>query len=138
VKWLTKICAEWREVKHLIGALHLRLEQIEQIERKIMAQLDDLITQVKANEDVEASAVALINGLAEKLQSAGTDTAKLQALQTEMKGSADKLAAAVAANTPATTPAPTPAATPVPAVAPATPTPAAATPSPTPATPPAS
>jgi len=68
-----------------------------------MAQLDDLTAQVKANADVEASAIVLIQGLADKLQNAGTDAGKLQALQSELRTSADALGAAVAANT---TPAP--------------------------------
>lgn len=65
-----------------------------------MAQLDDLEAQVKANTDVEASAVTLIQGLAAKIAAAGTDPAKLTALQNELKSSADSLAAAVSANTP--------------------------------------
>jgi len=76
-------------------------EQILEIVRKEMASLDALSTQVQANTDVEASAVTLIQGIAAQLAAAGTDPAKLQALQDQLKNSADSLAAAVVANTPA-------------------------------------
>ena len=77
-------------------------------------QLDALIAQVKANTDLEASAIVLINGLATKLQqeidalnTAGADTAKLQELSDQLMASAGPLSAAITANTPAapTTPA---------------------------------
>ncbi len=66
-----------------------------------MAELDDLTAQAQANHDLEESAVLVINGLAAKITAAGTDPAKLQALTTELKGSATDLAAAIVANTPA-------------------------------------
>jgi len=66
-----------------------------------MAALDDLTTQVGQNTTVEGSAVTLIQGLAAQIAAAGTDPAKLSALQTQLKTSADALAAAVTANTPA-------------------------------------
>ena len=56
---------------------------------------------MQANTDVEASAVTLIQGIAQQLADAGTDPAKLQALQTQLQTSAEALAAAVTANTPA-------------------------------------
>ena len=64
-----------------------------------MADLTALTAQVQANSDVEASAVLLIQGLADQIAAAGTDPAALQALQDQLKASADSLAAAVAANT---------------------------------------
>jgi len=69
----------------------------------IMAGLDDLTLQVQKNSDVEASAVVLIQGIAQKLAEAiaSGDPAKISALQTQLATSADALAAAVAANTPA-------------------------------------
>lgn len=68
-----------------------------------MAGLDDLTLQVQKNSDVEASAVVLIQGIAQKLAEAiaSGDPAKISALQTQLATSADALAAAVAANTPA-------------------------------------
>lgn len=61
--------------------------------------LDDLTTQVKKNTDVEAGAVVLIQGIAQKLADAQNDPVKLAALQSDLNASADALAAAVAANT---------------------------------------
>jgi len=65
-----------------------------------MAVIDDLSAQVDANVSVEGSAVQLIQNIAAALQAAGTDPAKLAALQNTLKTSADALAAAVVANTP--------------------------------------
>lgn len=56
---------------------------------------------MQANEDVEASAVLLINGIAARIAAAGVDPAKLSALTASLKTETDTLAAAVAANTPA-------------------------------------
>jgi hypothetical protein len=78
-----------------------RLDAIQAKEDTIMAELDDLTAQVKANADVEASAVILINGIAARITAAGTDPAKLSALTASLKSSDDTLAAAVVANTPA-------------------------------------
>jgi hypothetical protein len=63
-------------------------------------ELDDLTVQVQKNADVEASAIILIQGIADALRVAGTDPVKLQELQTSLSASSDALAAAVAANTP--------------------------------------
>lgn len=70
-----------------------------------MAAIDDLTTQVAANTTVIGSALTLIQGLAAALAAAGTDPAKLSALQTQLAASDTALAAAVAANTPAAPPA---------------------------------
>ena len=75
------------------------LKEITKKENLIMADLSVLEAQVKANSDVEASAILLIQGIAAKLAEAATDPAKIQALSDELKASADSLAAAVAANT---------------------------------------
>lgn len=82
---------------HLLDAVQQTREQLD----KLMKELDDLSAQVQANDDVEASAVLLINGIAARIAAAGVDPAKLSALTTSLKASADSLAAAVAANTPA-------------------------------------
>jgi hypothetical protein len=66
-----------------------------------MASLDTLTAQVKANTDVEASAVLLIQGLAAKLEALKTDPVAIQALADELKTSAGTLADAEVANTPA-------------------------------------
>lgn len=66
-----------------------------------MANLDALTAQVKANTDVEASAVVLIQGIAAQLAAAATDPVAVAALAAQLKGSADALSAAIVANTPA-------------------------------------
>jgi hypothetical protein len=64
------------------------------------AEFDALTAQVAASTSVEASAVALIQGIAAQL--AGNPTpAQVTALTAELQSSADALAAAVTANTPA-------------------------------------
>ena len=64
------------------------------------AEFDALVAQVTANTDVEASAVALIQGIAAQLANNPTP-AQVAALSTQLKSSADALAAAITANTPA-------------------------------------
>jgi uncharacterized protein YoxC len=81
---------------------------------EIMADLKDLEAQVKANVDAEDSAILLLQGLAEKLTACASDPAQVMALASQLKGSAEKLGAAIVANTPAATPAPTPPAEPAP------------------------
>jgi hypothetical protein len=68
-------------------------------------ELDDLTAQVTANTDQIASAITLINGIAGRIEAAGTDPVKLKALTAELRAKDDELAAAVAANTPAAPPA---------------------------------
>ena len=75
------------------------LDTIRGKEDIVMADLTALTAQVQANTDVEASAVLLIQGLADQIAAAGTDPVALQTLQDQLKASADSLAAAVAANT---------------------------------------
>ena len=76
-----------------------------------MTILDELAAQVAATQQVEASAVALINGFAARQQVAvdaaianGATAEQLAPVQAEidaMKASSDALAAAITANTPA-------------------------------------
>jgi hypothetical protein len=63
--------------------------------------LTNITAQVKANTDVEASAVLLLNDLAARLIAAKTDPVAIQALADQLKSGADGLAAAIVANTPA-------------------------------------
>lgn len=97
------------ETSSLLHQILEKLNSIQTEETKIMAVLDDLTAQVAANTTVEGSALTLIQGLAAKLAAAiaAGNPAALTALQTQLKTSADALAAAVAQNTPA---APAPAA----------------------------
>lgn len=87
-------------ILNLLASL-LVLYTIQERGGKIMSALDDLTTQVAANTTVEGSAITLIQGLAAQLAAAGTDPTKLAALQSQLKTSADALAAAITANTPA-------------------------------------
>lgn len=70
---------------------------------KIMAELDTLTAQVKANTDAEGSAIVLINGFTARLDAAiaAGNPAALTQLSADLKSSSDALAAAVVANTPA-------------------------------------
>ncbi|SRR6266542_4222859 len=61
--------------------------------------LEELEAQVKANTDIESSAVLLIQGIASDLAAAKSDPAKVQALSDKLKASADALASAITANT---------------------------------------
>jgi hypothetical protein len=63
-------------------------------------QLDALTAEVTRNTEVDAGAIALINGLAAKIVELKNDPVALQALADSMKSSSDALAAAVSANTP--------------------------------------
>lgn len=100
------------------GALQYVIKTLARIEGKVdhllakgeqvMADLTALTTQVEQNTEVEASAVALIQGLAAQISALSTDPAALQALADQLNGSAADLAAAVAANTPPPAPAPAP------------------------------
>lgn len=66
-------------------------------------ELDALEAAVTRNTDVDASAIALLQGLKTKLDEAiaSGDPAKLAAFSASLGASTDALAAAVAANTPA-------------------------------------
>jgi predicted nucleic acid-binding Zn-ribbon protein len=85
--------------------LHHIFEELKHIRKELkhMSQeLDTLTAQVKANSDLLDSATVLINGIAARIDAAGTDSTKLAALSAELKAKDDVLAAAVTANTPAT------------------------------------
>jgi hypothetical protein len=73
---------------------------IQRKEEAMSAELDALTAQVTANTDVENSAILLIQGIAAQLAAIKDDPAKIAALATSLKASADSLAAAVTANTP--------------------------------------
>lgn len=87
--------------------LALRKDVVQQM-ADFKQEMEALKAQVKANTDVEASALALIQGIAARLAAAAGDPAEVKALADELKASADPLAAAVAENTAAPEPTPTP------------------------------
>lgn len=69
-----------------------------------MSAFDDalatLTAQVTANDDAEASAIALIQGLAAQIAANANNPAAITALAATLKTSADALGAAVVSNTP--------------------------------------
>lgn len=102
------------------------------LERHVMAVLDQLQDQVKRNTSVVDSASVLIAGLSEKLKAALAaaqegNAKELEVLANELSSSSDKLAAAVAVNTVAEPPVVDP--------APVEPAPTEPTPSPSEPTP---
>lgn len=87
--------------------LSLILDKLE----TIMSALDDLQAAVAAEDTVIDSAIVLIQGIPALIAAAGTDPAKLAALQADITAKTQALSAAVTANTPTPTepaPAPTP------------------------------
>lgn len=94
-----------RALKPRFDSIDAALAAIKKQEGTEMAAIDDLTAEVTRNTTVEASALVLIQGFAAQLAAAGTDPAKLAALQATLKQNDDDLAAAVAANTPAAPPA---------------------------------
>jgi transcription initiation factor TFIIIB Brf1 subunit/transcription initiation factor TFIIB len=89
-----------RQILGTLRAIALTLENIETRITDMSSTLDDLKAQVEVNAEVEASAIQLIQNIADKLAAAGTDPVALAALTDELKNSSAALAAAIAANTP--------------------------------------
>lgn len=77
------------------------LQNIQRKEVKVTMTLDELQAQVKANTDVESSAITLINGLAAQITANANDPVKVQAMADQLKASATALSQAITANTPA-------------------------------------
>lgn len=102
------------KVDRILQYVHLEARA----ETEILMTLEELKKQVEANTALEASAVALIHGMAAQIAAVKSDPAAVQALADSLKASADGLASAITANTPAAPPAAPPA-----PPAPATPTP---------------
>ena len=84
-----------------LDRLVIAVETHNQTINKMATSLDALIVQIERTTAVEASAVALIQDLAERLSEIATDPLAVQLLADQLKASADALAAAIAANTPA-------------------------------------
>ena len=84
------------ELERVIRDIHHKLEHI-------MATLEDVKAAVTEATTAEASAVILIQGIADQLKAAlaANDPAALDALVTQLHEATAPLAAAVAANTPA-------------------------------------
>lgn len=69
---------------------------------KMSKEMDDLTAEVAETKGIMASAKVLIEGFAARLEAAGTDPAKLNALREDLDTSSTDLAKAVAANSPQT------------------------------------
>ncbi len=67
--------------------------------KRIMASLSDLIAQVRANTDLEQSAIQCINGLASKLEEARGSQSAIDGVIAEMRAKASALSQAIQANT---------------------------------------
>ena len=97
-----------------LGALQMATTSIQSAinklltqEQKQMSALDDLTAAVQQTQNLEQSAVTLIQGLAKQITDAvaNNDSAALTALASQLNSSAAELGAALTANTPS---APTP------------------------------
>lgn len=86
-----------RKLDQILAQLRAMTRQ----EITIMANLSQLQAQVEQSTSVERSAIVLLNGLAAKLDEAGTDPAKLAELTSSLRSGSDDLAAAITKNTPA-------------------------------------
>lgn len=82
------------ELKHQGALILAKLE-------KIMPAIDDLAAAVAAEDTVIGSAVTLLNGIPALIAAAGTDPAKLAALQADIQAQTQTLAQAVVTGTPA-------------------------------------
>jgi hypothetical protein len=86
-----------KRMDHILNTM----KHISRKESSIMADLEALTSQVQENTTVEASAIALLNGLSEQLAAMATDPVAIANLADQLKASADALSAAIVANTPA-------------------------------------
>jgi hypothetical protein len=76
-------------------------EDLKEMEKHIMALLDDILSDVQDEATVVASVVTLLTNLSDALKAAGTDPVKLAAVKAQIDTNKQAMAAAVAANTPA-------------------------------------
>lgn len=75
------------------------INRLGRMEKRIMAALHELQAHVEALHTVGDSVVALLEGLHQKLQEAGTDEAKLNEIKDSIASETQRLADAVAKNT---------------------------------------
>jgi hypothetical protein len=90
--------AEDREAVQWLRAIFARLTKLAEEIKRMSAELDALKAEVQNAATVEQSAIALIQGLAAKIEANKTDPVALQQLADNLKASDDALAAAVQAN----------------------------------------
>jgi len=98
---MMRINVEHHHYHHADRECAQKLDRLLDLVGGLMAAIDDLQAAVAAEDTVIDSAITLINGIPALIAAAGTDPAKLQALQADISAKSTALAAAVAANTPA-------------------------------------
>lgn len=76
-----------------------RVATLQEMETKLMASFDDLVSSVKSNSAVVKSAIELIDGLAGRIAACGGNADKVAELVTDLERSRGELADAVAKNT---------------------------------------
>ena len=94
---LSDFVVEWRK-SHENRATK---QDLKEMEKRIMALLDDILTDVEDEETVEESMITLLTNLSAAIAAAGTDPVKLAALKAKIDADKQKMADAVVANTPA-------------------------------------
>lgn len=99
--WLISLTATLAENARPDPRIDQILTKLETVETHVSKQMDDLTAQVHANTDVANSAIALINGIADRITAAAGDPAAVAALADELRANNAGLATAVTANTPA-------------------------------------
>ena len=87
------------QIVNILNSIAKSLAIISRREGYIAMTLNELKVQVEKNTAIEASAVALIQGMAAKIAEAANDPAAIQALADELSASAAPLAEAITANT---------------------------------------
>lgn len=93
-----------KEVLSRFDRLETKLDLVLKNQEAIMSAIDDLTTAVAAEDTVIDSAVVLLQGIPGLISAAGTDPAKLAALQTDIQNKTAQLAAAVLVGTPTASP----------------------------------
>jgi hypothetical protein len=93
----------WSEALSKLDIIIAGQQKLLAKQEKTMADIDDLEAKVTAEEGVEQSAIALLQGLNTELKAAlaANDTSRIQALSAKIDSDTQALAAAVAANQPA-------------------------------------
>jgi hypothetical protein len=80
--------------------LDLIASRLTQLEANMTAAMEVLRQEVERSNTVAASAVTLIQGLADRIEASKGDPIALQAIADDLRGGTDALADAVEANTP--------------------------------------
>lgn len=103
LNWKTQVSNLLQSINTKLDKVLLQLNTVaisaQEIHKDMEADLSALQLQVQQNTQVEASALALIQGLASQIQGAAGDPVAIGQLVDQLNASANSLAAAVTANT---------------------------------------